>query len=275
MEALVTRHGIARLQGAEIVVVDLPHPDLSALLADEGSLDAVAKAPVLKRIEAGALDEIVIPPLAFRTTSAWGIGLNYYAKAATTGRPVPTSPILFLKPSSSLAAHGAVLPIPALTSQFDYEAEVGIVVGRPLANARPEDVWDAVAGVIAGNDVTARDVMKETGTPTLAKGFPGCAPLGPTVLPVADLADRDAIPVASWVDGELRQQSTTADLIFDVPDLLARLSRYARLEPGDVVLTGTPPGTGQDRNDFLRAGQQVKIAVGDLVPLVNEFSSTG
>ncbi|MFI5958668.1 fumarylacetoacetate hydrolase family protein [Cryptosporangium sp. NPDC051539] len=273
METLVTHHGIARIEGDELAVVDLPYPDLSALLADGGSLADVDKAAVIRRLPKADLDAVAAAPLALATTSVWGVGLNYHGKAALTGRAVPTSPILFLKPSSALTTHGAPLPIPAgLTEQFDYEAEVGVVLGRALVDARPEDVWDAVAGIIAANDTTARDVMKATGTPTLAKGFPGCAPFGPTVLPLAEVTDPNAIPVASSVDGEQRQDSTTADLIFDVPDLLARLSRYVRLEPGDVVLTGSPPGTGQDRGDYLRPGQRVTITVGGLVPLVNTIA---
>ncbi|SHM91122.1 fumarylacetoacetate hydrolase family protein [Cryptosporangium aurantiacum] len=269
METLVTRYGIARVEGDELAVVDLPLPNLRWLFKAGQTLADVETAPVTRRLAKADLDEVVVPPLGL-DTAVWGVGLNYHGKAALTGRPVPTEPILFLKPSSALAAHRAALPIPAdLTTQFDYEAEVGIVLARALHDARPEDVWDAVGGVIAANDSTARDVMKATGTPTLAKGFPGCAPLGPTMLPPSDLADRDAIPVASWVDGEERQRSSTADLIFDVPELLSRLSRYVRLEPGDVVLTGTPPGTGQDRNDYLRPGQEIRIAVGPLVPLVN------
>lgn len=270
METLVTRYGIARVEGDELAVVDLPYPDLSALLAAGGTLAEIDKAQVTRRLPASQLDEVALAPLSLRTTAVWGVGLNYHGKAALTGRPVPTSPILFLKPCSSLTTHGASLSAPAgLTEQFDYEAEVGIVLGRALVDAQPRDVWDAVAGIIAANDTTARDVMKATSTPVLAKGLPGCAPLGATVLPWEELADPNAIPVASWVDGEQRQNSTTADLIFDVADLLSRLSRYARLEPGDVVLTGTPPGTGQDRDDYLRPGQQVTIAVGGLVPLVN------
>jgi len=270
METLVTRYGIARVEGEELAVVDLLYPDLSALLAAGGTLAEVDKAQVVRRLAAAELDEVAVAPLSLRTTSVWGVGLNYHGKAALTGRPVPTSPILFLKPPSSLTTHGATISAPAgITEQFDYEAEVGIVLGKPLVDARPGDVPDAVAGIIAANDTTARDVMKATGTPVLAKGFPAAAPLGATVLPWEELADPNAIPVASWVDGQQRQNSSTADLIFDVADLLSRLSRYARLEPGDVVLTGTPPGTGQDRDEFLRPGQQITISVGSLVPLVN------
>ena len=146
METLVTRYGIARVEGDELAVVDLPYPDLSALLAAGGTLAEVEKAQVTRRLPAADLDDVAIAPLSLRTTSVWGVGLNYHGKAALTGRPVPTSPILFLKPSSALTTHGSTIQAPAgLTEQFDYEAEVGIVLGRPLSGAQPREVWDAVA----------------------------------------------------------------------------------------------------------------------------------
>src|SRR5688572_17515385 len=122
METLVTRYGIARVEGDELAVVDLPFPNLRWLLKAGRTLAEVEQAPVTRRLPKAQLDEVVVPPLGLDTT-VWGVGLNYHGKAALTGRPVPTEPILFLKPATALAAHRATLRIPTdLTTQFDYEA---------------------------------------------------------------------------------------------------------------------------------------------------------
>jgi 2-keto-4-pentenoate hydratase/2-oxohepta-3-ene-1,7-dioic acid hydratase in catechol pathway len=147
------------------------------------------------------------------------------------------------------------------------EAEIAVVIGRRLYRADERDVWSAVAGVTAGNDLTARDVMKQTGVPALAKSFPGCTPLGASVRAVADVPDLDAIGVRGWVNGALRQDDTSADMLWSIPELLARISWFAALEPGDVFLSGTPSGTGQDRGDYLRPGDEVTVEVDGVLPL--------
>jgi 2-keto-4-pentenoate hydratase/2-oxohepta-3-ene-1,7-dioic acid hydratase in catechol pathway len=111
-------------------------------------------------------------------------------------------------------------------------------------------------------------VMRRTATPVLAKSFPGCAPLGASVLGVEEIADRDSIGVRSWVNGEPRQDGRSSGLIFSIPDLLSRISWFSALEPGDVVLTGTPTGTGQDRGVFLAPGDTVRIEVDGVLPLL-------
>jgi 2-keto-4-pentenoate hydratase/2-oxohepta-3-ene-1,7-dioic acid hydratase in catechol pathway len=156
---------------------------------------------------------------------------------------------------------------PDQTLELDYEGEIALVIGRRLYRAAPEDVWPAVAAITAANDISARDVMRTTGSPTLAKSFPGCNPLGMSLSTVDEVVDRDRIRVRTWVNDELRQDDTSAGLIFPVPELIARLSHYAALEPGDVVLTGTPAGTGQDRQRFLVPGDHVRVEVESVLPL--------
>jgi 2-keto-4-pentenoate hydratase/2-oxohepta-3-ene-1,7-dioic acid hydratase in catechol pathway len=216
---------------------------------------------------------VVRPPLPAGTV--WGVGLNYHAKAAVTGRAVPDFPILFVKPATALAAPGDAVAVPAqLSSQVDYEAEVGIVIGRTMHEVAAERVWDHVAGLVTANDFTCRDIMAATKTPLLAKGLPGFAPLGPSVLPITEVADRDDVRVRSWVNGEQRQDGRTSDLIFPVAELLSIISRYGRLEPGDVVLTGTPPGTGQDLGRYLVPGDEVTAVVDDMLPLVTPVAAS-
>lgn len=268
MEISATCEGLARLDGDELAVVDLPYPDIGALLAAGRPLADVETAPVKRRLPADRLDGIVRPPVPLHGTTVWGVGLNYHAKAKLTGRPTPTFPILYIKPLTALSGPtDPVHLVDGLSEQMDYEGEVGVVIGRPMSGVTADDAWDHVAGIVCGNDVTARDIMKDHGNPLLAKGMPGVSPLGPTVLPLSDLPDRDDIPVRTWWNGELVQDGRTSDLIFPVAELLAIISRFACLAPGDVVLTGTPPGTGQDLGRYLHAGDEVTVQVAAMRPL--------
>lgn len=269
MRLAITARGICRVEGDELALLDLPHPDLGALLRDAGSLRAAATAKVVERSR--LVDEELRCPLS-RPASIWGVGLNYHAKAALTGRAVPTEPILYLKPGPAIAGPGVGIPLPGCRpAEVDYEAEVAILIGRHLRDADEAAAWTAVAGITSANDMTARDVHRATGNPALAKGFTGFSPLGPSVRDIDDLASDFDLGVQAWVNGELRQDGRTSDFIFTVPDLLARISRYTTLEPGDVVLTGTPAGTGQDRNSFLAVGDRVRVQVEGLLPLENQL----
>lgn len=272
LQLVATDRGLAAVDGPRAHLLDLPHPDVGALLRDAGSLAPAEEADRTATValaELGPLRAPLPPP-----STVWGVGLNYRCKAARTGRDLPDEPILFLKPPSAHAAPGAVLPVPRpRPTELDYEAELGLVIGRPLHAAAPEEAWAAVAGLTTANDMTARDVMRATGNPTLAKGFPGFAPVGPSVLDARGLDDALDLRVRSWVDGEPRQDGRTSDLVFTVSDLLARLSRYALLAPGDVVLTGTPAGTGDDLGRHLDDGQEVVVEVEGLLPLRNRLAA--
>jgi 2-keto-4-pentenoate hydratase/2-oxohepta-3-ene-1,7-dioic acid hydratase in catechol pathway len=273
MELLATPSGLGRREGDEVAVLDLPHRDVGALVADTGSLAAAAGARVVRRVPLAEALATARPPLPAPGT-VWGVGLNYRSKARVTGREVPAEPILYVSAASSVAGPNGLLPLPdGCTEQLDAEAEIAVVVGRRLYRADERDVWAAVAGVTAGNDLTARDVMKATGTPALAKSFPGCTPLGASVLDARTLADAGSIGVRGSVNGVRHQDDTSADMIWSIPELLARISWYAALEPGDVFLSGTPAGTGQDRGVFLVPGDVVTVEVDGVAPLTTTISS--
>ncbi|MFI0354449.1 fumarylacetoacetate hydrolase family protein [Actinomadura sp. 9N407] len=266
MHVVLTSAGIGRIEGGAIAVLDTPYPDPGALIEATGSLDALATARVVRRIPLDG-DQGLLAPLV-RPRALWGVGLNYHSKAEKTGRPVPSEPVLYLAAPSSVSGPGASVRLPAEeTAEMDYEAEIALVIGRTLDRAAERDAWPAVAAVTAANDLTARDVMKRTSAPVLAKSFPGFTALGGSLLSLDEIADPGAIGVRSWVGGERRQDCTGADMIFAIPELLARISRYAALRPGDVVLTGTPAGTGQDRGEFLRPGDTVRVEIDGVLPL--------
>ena len=170
------------------------------------------------------------------------VHLNYRSRAAQRGR-TPAQPSYFFKPSSSIAESGGELERPSGTELLAFEGEIALIIGRPTRRVSPEDGWAAVSGVTAANDFGLYDLRAaDKGSNVRSKGGDGFTPLGPAVLPAADL-DPDALRVRTWLNGDLVQEGTTDDLLFPFGRLVADLSQLMTLEPGDVILTGTPAGS--------------------------------
>jgi 2-keto-4-pentenoate hydratase/2-oxohepta-3-ene-1,7-dioic acid hydratase in catechol pathway len=186
-------------------------------------------------------------------TKIIGIGSNYRLHIEEMGRPIPTVPKVFLKPPSALIGSGEAIQIPPGTERVDHEAELGVVVGRRMSHVRAEHALSFVEGYTAVNDVTARDFQRTDGVFTRAKGFDTFCPVGPCVVAGLDPSD---LRVRCWVDGELRQDGRTSDMIFDVATILSFVSHIMVLEPGDLITTGTPMGVGP-----LLPGQTVSVEV--------------
>lgn len=182
------------------------------------------------------------------------VGRNYRAHAAELGNEVPTEPLLFLKPPSSVIETGDSIVLPAVSKQVEFEGEIGIIVGARLKNASDSEARAAVAAVVALNDVTARDLQRSDGQWTRAKGFDTFCPLGEPVDPPADL---QTLTVTTRVNDKVRQSGSAADMVFSIPVLLSYISRIMTLEPGDCVATGTPSGVGR-----LAPGDVVEVEVG-------------
>jgi len=169
------------------------------------------------------------------------VGRNYREHAKELGNEVPAEPLLFFKPASSVIPSGAAIEMPAGAGRVDYEGEVGIVIGAKLSKASEAQCVAAVRGIIAANDVSARDWQKNDGQWARAKGSDTFLPLGEESRKPYDLA---ALTLVTRVNGTERQRASTADLVFPIPMLLSFISRYITLNPNDVVLTGTPAGVG-------------------------------
>jgi 2-keto-4-pentenoate hydratase/2-oxohepta-3-ene-1,7-dioic acid hydratase in catechol pathway len=178
-----------------------------------------------------------------------GIGLNYRAHAVEMGKAIPEEPLMFLKPPSAVIGDGGPIERPTGYERVDYEGELGVVIGTRARRVPAERSIDVVAGYVCVNDVTVRDLQKKDGQWTRAKGFDSFCPIGPRV--VQGLDPRD-LRITTRVNGIVKQDSSTSDLIFDVPALIAFVSRHMTLEPGDLISTGTPAGVGN-------------LAVGDVV----------
>ncbi|HVK85715.1 MAG TPA: fumarylacetoacetate hydrolase family protein [Kofleriaceae bacterium] len=170
-----------------------------------------------------------------------GIGQNYRAHALEMGKGIPEEPLMFLKPRSAMIASGAPIERPAGFERVDFEGELGVVIGRRAQRVSREQALDHVLGYTCVNDVTVRELQKQDGQWTRAKGFDTFCPIGPRIVPGLDPS---RLAIRTRVNGVVKQDSTTADLIFDVPTLISFASQYMTLEPGDVISTGTPAGVG-------------------------------
>jgi 2-keto-4-pentenoate hydratase/2-oxohepta-3-ene-1,7-dioic acid hydratase in catechol pathway len=189
------------------------------------------------------------------------VGRNYAAHARELGNEVPKEPLLFLKPPSSLSASGDAIQLPRSSERVEHEAEIGIVIGRRLRHASVAQARDAIFGVTCVNDVTARDLQRRDVQFTRAKSFDTFCPVGPWIETELDLR---SISVSGRVNGELRQHGHAQQMVFPILELLAFISSVMTLEPGDLVSTGTPDGTGP-----LHAGDVVEVEVGGVGTLVN------
>lgn len=181
------------------------------------------------------------------------IGRNYVEHARELGNEVPKEPLFFLKPPSSIVRQGEAIVLPRLSQQVEFEGEIGLVIGKRLRRATPEQASGAISGVLALNDVTARDLQKRDSQWTRAKGFDTFCPIG-EVAPVP--SDLRGLTVVTRVNGQERQRATAADMVFPIPDLLAYISQVMTLEPGDLVATGTPSGVGK-----LSSGDEVEVEI--------------
>jgi len=170
-----------------------------------------------------------------------GVGRNYADHAAELGQVVPTTPLLFLKPNTSVIGPDDPIVLPPYSSEVHHEAELAIVIGKITKNVTPERALERVFGYTAANDVTARDVQRTDAQWTRAKGFDSACPLGPWIVTDLDTTD---LQVRARVNGELRQDGRTSQMVFDVAELVAFVSEVFTLLPGDVILTGTPAGVG-------------------------------
>ncbi|HEV2088749.1 MAG TPA: fumarylacetoacetate hydrolase family protein [Cryptosporangiaceae bacterium] len=197
-----------------------------------------------------------------------GVGRNYGAHAAELGNEVPTVPLLFLKPSTAVIGHGDAIRLPPDSGQVEHEAELAVVIGaRGARDVTREQAMDAVFGYTCANDVTARDQQRADVQFTRAKGHDSFGPIGPWIETDLDPTD---LAVRCSVDGELRQDGRTKDMVFDVPTLISFVSHVMTLLPGDVILTGTPAGVGR-----IAAGESVTIEVEGIGTLTNPAVARG
>jgi acylpyruvate hydrolase len=224
---------------------------------------AATGASVLGRLESGdltpaagpswALEEVELLAPVPSPRAIFGIGLNYRDHAAEQGVELPPAPIVFMKlPASAAPPHG-VVRCPAVVKRLDYEGELAVVIG-PAGR---------IAGYAVADDVSARDLQRRESQWTRAKGADGFCPYGPWITTADEVPDPHGLGLRTWVNGELRQDGSTGEMIFRIPDLLAFIGETCTLMPGDLILTGTPAGVGMSMNPrrFLASGDTVRIEI--------------
>jgi 2-keto-4-pentenoate hydratase/2-oxohepta-3-ene-1,7-dioic acid hydratase in catechol pathway len=271
-----TSDGIARVR-----------PDVLELLEHPGRLEDLVRAGRLSELEAAPVgkeitwQQAVIEPPVRRPGKIIVIGLNYRDHAAETGSPLPALPRFHLIPGSAVTAPGATVHLPEVAStRVDYEGELAIVIARAARGVREGDAWDYIAGGTVANDFSARDVQAgenpavAMASPALAKGFDGFKPLGPALLTADELGRHPGLGITTRVNGVIRQRSSIAELIFPIPRLIAYLSSLLTLEAGDVILTGTPGGTGVADGRFLAPGDEVSVTVARIGTLTTTIAAT-
>jgi 2-keto-4-pentenoate hydratase/2-oxohepta-3-ene-1,7-dioic acid hydratase in catechol pathway len=243
---------------------------LSALQA--GQLDEIASAgnaPTLQLADIEFLPVITAPGKIFC------VGHNYEAHRVETERDPTAHPLLFLRVAESQTGHLQPMLLPAESSHLDYEGEIAVIIGKAGRRIQAADAWGYVAGYSAYNEGSVRDWQKHTIQFTAGKNFTGTGAFGPWMVTRGDIADGEELTLQTRLNGELMQSTTTALMIFSIPVLIEYISTFTSLQPGDVIVTGTPGGVGARRVPpvWMKAGDRVEIEVGKVGVLVNTVAA--
>lgn len=222
-------------------------------------------------------DITILAPIPRPRNSVLCVGRNYleHVKETNAANPVPVHPIIFTKPPYSVVASGAVVDLHEdLTASVDYEGELAVIIGKTARKVPENKAMEHVFGYTILNDVTARDLQKRHTQWVIGKGLDTFCPMGPCITHISAMPDPADISLRTRVNGEVRQEGSTKDLIFSIPNLIALLSSGMTLEPGDIIATGTPQGVGVGFNPprFLRKGDTVDITINGIGVLRNTFA---
>jgi len=192
------------------------------------------------------------------------LGLNYYDHAAEQDAKIPDEPIIFMKPRTAITGPFKPIVKPSFVEKLDYEGELAIIIGRRCKNVSVEEAKQCIFGYTVFNDVSARDIQFKDRQWTRGKSFDTFAPIGPYIVLADQVGDPNNLRIRTWVNDELRQDSSTANMVFNVYEIVHHLSRVMTLEPGDLIATGTPAGVGvfmRPQPKFLRAGDRIIIEI--------------
>ena len=266
-----TSYGIARPDG----VFDLGRrigtvlPDLKSFLAAEG-LGLLASSPIAKTTDY-ANGQFTYLPVIPNPNKVLCVGLNYEEHRQETGRPVTEHPAIFTRYADTLIGHDAPMVLPPNSTSLDYEGELAVVIGKAGFRVSEADALSLVAGYSIFNDGTLRDWQRHTAQFTPGKNFPGTGAFGPALLTPQEAGELADKRIETRLNGDVMQSAVLGDMIFSVPRIVAYLSGFTQLSPGDVIATGTPGGVGfkRDPQVFMASGDRVEVSIEDIGDLVN------
>ncbi len=250
------------------------------LLQWESGIDVVRqivqrykKTPVGERIMTRPLSSVTLDAPISRPGKIVALGKNYLDHVEETGSEAPTFPVVFAKFPSSVIGPDDSITIPEVSSKIDWEVELGVVIGKTCKSVNEKKALDYVAGYTVINDLSARDLQKDDGQWVRAKSLDGFCPMGPCIVTQDELGDASNLKMHTKVNGVLKQDSSTSNLIFNVPKIVSYLSNSFTLEPGDVIATGTPSGVGFVRSppEFLKVGDKVELYIEKIGYLRNKI----
>jgi 2-keto-4-pentenoate hydratase/2-oxohepta-3-ene-1,7-dioic acid hydratase in catechol pathway len=229
-----------------------------------------ADKTVIKKVSKPVSQVSLLPPIPFPPKIIC-LGLNYFDHAAETKSTIPDEPIIFLKPHTAITGPNQIIMKPKFVRELDYEGELCIVVGKTAKNISVRDAKKYIFGYTVFNDVSARDYQFKDGQWTRGKSFDTFAPTGPCITTENQLKSTDNLSIRTWVNGELRQNGSTRNMVFKVSEILHHLSRVMTLEPCDIIATGTPAGVGfaMEPQQFLKHGDIVQIEIEGIGALEN------
>ncbi|KAB7707223.1 FAA hydrolase family protein [Bacillus aerolatus] len=250
-------------------VIELDQSGLEELEAKVN--EAVSNGSAVVVAEEG----LVWGPCVTRPRKIICVGLNYRKHADETNAPYPEVPILFNKFDNTLTGHLSEIPVPVVTNELDYEVELGIVIGKKTKNVTQEKALSHVFGYCTVNDLSARDLQMRTPQWLLGKTCDKFSPVGPYLVTSDEVGDPNNLILKTYVNDELRQNSNTSDMIFSCAEIVSYISRHMTLEPGDLILTGTPEGVvfglPADERIYIQPGDVVTVEIEKLGKLTNKF----
>lgn len=243
--------------------------------ARESLADLVARAEAAPAAEDWIRDEptLTLGPAVPNPGKIICVGLNYRKHAEETGAAIPETPVLFSKFNNTVAAAHEDIPLTDAATQYDYEVELAVVMGKDASSVAQADALGTVFGYATANDLSARDLQTRTSQWILGKTMDKFMPIGPYLVTTDDVPDPQKLPLRTWLNGEPRQDSNTDDMIFSVAEIIAYISRHFSLAPGDVIITGTPEGVilGMAEKTWMVPGDLVEVEVEGLGKLTNRM----
>lgn len=275
-----TERGIVDITAAAVAGQGGSLPQSIHELIEGGAEARQAVEAFVREAEAGSAEwldaaTVVYGPCVTRPQKIVCVGLNYRKHAEETNAKIPEYPILFNKFNNALTGHGHDVELPSASNEVDYEAELAIVIGRRTKHIGEEQALDCVFGYCSANDLSARDLQLRTNQWMLGKVSDGFAPIGPELVTADEIPDPNNLRISCTVNGERRQNSNTADMIFNCKQIISYLSRHLTLEPGDIILTGTPEGVvlglPPEQRVYLQPGDVVTVEIEKLGSITNRM----